>query len=213
MHKSLSAQVVGMTSRDDRSRLHVEIPVETKQAMKDEDGPMWKLIDEGVRMALGLDEGSTEAAIERRLEEIDQERGEISEQIEELNARLDQLAAMEDDLEKRLHNIRERKESHDERLCTILDEMANDNRNRPAQAWMSAIKEAATLEYGSDSKNNIRRIFEDLRNAALEEDYAIESARLSRSASTQPQAAAADGGNDWKALSNGADGDGGESDE
>jgi TolA-binding protein len=187
-------EVVSVTDREDRCRVHVEIPVETKQAMKDSDGPMWKLIDEGVRMALGLDEGSTEAAIVQRLKEIKQERNELHDQLESVESRLDELDTIEDDLEERLEHIREQKESHYERLDSILSQMLSDERNRPVMAWMPEVKEAAVMEYGSDSKQNVRRIIEDLRSHALEEGYAIESDRLSRSASVSGQPANADGG-------------------
>jgi hypothetical protein len=198
--------VVGVTSREDRSQTHLEIPVETKQAMKEADGPMWKIVDEGVRMALGLDEGSTEAAIEQRLDEITQERNELRDQLGSIESRLDELDTIEADLEERLEHIRNEKQSHYERLDSILSQMLNDDRNRPVMAWMPEVKEAAVMEYGSDSKDNIRRIIEDLRNHALEEGYAIKSERLSRSTTVGGQPANADGGDsDLRILS--GDGD------
>lgn len=195
-----------MTSREDRARVQVEIPIETKQALKEKDESMWKLIDEGVRMALGLDEGSTEAAIEQRLDEITQERNELRDQLDSIESRLDELDAIEADLEERLEHIQNEKESHYERLDSILSQMLSDDRNRPVMAWMPEVKEAAVMEYGSDSKDNIRRIIEDLRSHALEEGYAIESDRLSRSTTVGGQPANADGGDsDLRILS--GDGD------
>lgn len=195
-----------MTSREDRARVQVEIPIETKQALKEKDESMWKLIDEGVRMALGLDEGSTEAAIEQRLDEITQERNELRDQLDSIESRLDELDAIEADLEERLEHIQNEKESHYERLDSILSQMLSDDRNRPVMAWMPEVKEAAVMEYGSDSKDNIRRIIEDLRSHALEEGYAIESDRLSRSTTVGGQPVNADGGDsDLRIL--GGDGD------
>jgi len=174
--------------------------------MKEADGPMWKIVDEGVRMALGLDEGSTEAAIEQRLDEITQERNELRDQLGSIESRLDELDTIEADLEERLEHIRNEKQSHYERLDSILSQMLNDDRNRPVMAWMPEVKEAAVMEYGSDSKDNIRRIIEDLRNHALEEGYAIKSERLSRSTTVGGQPANADGGDsDLRILS--GDGD------
>jgi len=186
-----------MTDRTDRSRLHVEIPVETKQALKDADGPMWQLINEGARMALGLDEDSTEAAIEQRLEDLAQERSEISAQVESLHKRLDELDKMEAELQDRLENIREKKETHNERLDDILDEMCNDERSRQVIAWMKQVRDAAMHEYGTDSKNNIDRVIADLRKRATEQGRPIEPSRFARS--PQPQAnvqASTDGGED-----------------
>lgn len=195
---SLCTEVVEMTDRDDRSRLHVEIPVETKQALKDADGPMWQLINDGVRMALGLDEGSTEAAIEQRLEEMRKERSEVSAQAEALHKRLDELDAMEEELEDRLANIREKKASHKERLDDVLDAMCKDERQRQVIAHMQLVRDAAMHEYGSDSKNNIDRVISDLRKRATEQGRDIMPSRFSRTPPAGPSTAQAanDGGED-----------------
>jgi len=71
-----------MTRRDGRKSWGAELPVETIEALKKEakesDLPQWKVADQALRMYLGLDEGSTEAALERQLEdarkELEQQR-------------------------------------------------------------------------------------------------------------------------------------------
>lgn len=190
-----------MTSRENRSRVDAEIPIETKQALKNADEPIWKLLDEGARIVLGLDEGSTEAAIEQRLSEVRQERREISDQLDNLQNRVDDLDDMESDLEANLEDIRQKKESHKERLDQVLDEMESDAQDRPVVAWMSDLREASTQEYGSTSKENIRRVVEDLRERSVEQNRAIVPSRLTRSANagstSQP---VADGGSDSSDL-------------
>lgn len=186
-----------MTSRENRVQCAAEIPIETKQALKDADAPIWKLLDEGARIVLGLDEGSTEAALEHRLEEIRSERNEISDQLQILESRLDDLEEMEADIEDRLAGVRERKQSHKERLDEILESMEADSRNRPFMAWMPDVRDAAVKEYGSESKENIRRVVEDLRKQATQENFAVGHDRLSRNAPTQQSTpSAADGGVD-----------------
>jgi len=198
-----------MTSRDDRVQCAAEIPIETKQALKDADAPIWKLLDEGARIILGLDEGSTEAALEHRLEEIQAERREISDELEILESRLDDLEDMEQDVQDRLDDVRDRKQSHKDRLNDILEDMEADSRNRPFMAWMPDVREAALHEYGSESKENIRRVVEDLRKQATEESFAVSYDRLSRTGASQQQtAAAADGGiedDDFRALKGDSD--------
>jgi len=198
-----------MTSREDRVQCAAEIPIETKQALKEADAPIWKLLDEGARIVLGLDEGSTESALEHRLEEIRSERREISDQLENLESRFDELEEMEAELEGRLENIRQRKQSHKDRLDEILENMAADPRDRPFMAWMPDVRDAALREYGSESKENIRRVVEDLRQHALEENYAISSSRLSRNGATGTAEAAADGGveqdDDFRVISGDSD--------
>lgn len=194
-----------MTDRDDRARVHVEIPVETKQALKDADGPMWQLINEGARMSLGLDEGSTESGIEQRIEDLEQERSEVSAQVESLHKRLDQIDEMKEELEERLQNIREKKETHNQRLDNILDQMCKDERSRQVIAWMGEVRDAAMHEYSSDSKNNIDRVIADLRKRAAEQGRPVEPSRFSRSQTTNVQAAADGGDDDLRVLNGGSD--------
>lgn len=182
-----------MTSRDGRTQLAIEIPIETKNALKEADGTMWETVDEGVRMVLGLDQGSTEAAIESQLQDIRQERREIQEQLSNLESRLEDLDEREENLETKLADIREKKQSHKQRLFAILDEMEGDERDRPALAWSTNLKDAAVHEYGSKSTDNIARVVEDLRTLAAEENYQIAPHRLTRSPAANNTAKATDG--------------------
>lgn len=197
---SIYAEVVGMTSRDNRNSIRVEIPVETKQALKESDEAMWRLVDEALRLSLGLDEGSTEAAIEARLEDVQDERSELLEQREEIEHRLTELDEQEEDLEQKLADLREKKASHKERLFKILNEMEKDDRGRNILAWSADLKEAASHEYGSQSKDNIRRVIEDVRQLATEEGYAIAADRLSRNTASGTAAAADGGSKDLRVL-------------
>lgn len=196
-----------MSSREGRKQVAVEIPIETYQEMKDAESAMWEIVDEGARIVLGLDEGSTEAALENRLNDVRQERTEIENQFESLESRLDDLESMEADLTDQLESVRQKKETHRERLDAILDAMADDQQNRPVIAWMEDLRDASTHEYGSESKENIRRVIEDLRNRAAEEMYAISPHRLTRTGSVQGQNANADGGDDsdLRVLSDGGE--------
>jgi DNA repair exonuclease SbcCD ATPase subunit len=176
--------------------------------MKDADGPMWKIVDEGVRMALGLDQGSTEAAIEHRLGDLQTERSKLSDQLESIQSRLEQVESMEEDLESRLSRIREKKQSHRDRLDEILESMEEDTRSRPVTAWMSDIKEASLYEYGNESKDNIDRVIGDLRQRATEEGYSISPDRFSRTvAANSNLQSSADGGEDedFRVLKGGDD--------
>jgi len=199
-----------MTSRENRVQCAAEIPIETKQALKDADAPIWKLLDEGARIVLGLDDGSTEAALEHRLEEIRSERREIGEQVEILESRLNDLEDMEEEAQARLNDIRDKKESHKQRLNQILENMEADSRDRPFMAWMPDVREAALHEYGSESKDNIRRVVEDLRKQATEGSFAVSYDRLTRNGPSQQRAmSSADGGmdedDDFRVVSGGSD--------
>lgn len=188
-----------MTSRDGRKAIGVEIPVETREAVKDQDGAMWQVIDQAVRMYLGLDEGSTEHALERRIEDLEQERDGLLEQRESIDNQIDDLDDRIDDLRTQLEELQEKKASYKEQLDSILDEML-DHPDRNVLAWMSDIRDAATDEYGRDTKSNIDRVISDLRERRTERALAIEDFRFNRTGTAPgtsgPTQVSTDGGDE-----------------
>jgi len=156
-----------MTRRDGRKSWGAELPVETIEALKKEakesDLPQWKVADQALRMYLGLDEGSTEAALERQLEDARKELEQQRQQRQQLEQQEDQLEDRVEMLADQLEDIREQKQSYKEQLDDILENLLK-NPNQTAMAYMSEIRSAATDEYGRDTKNNIDRVVADLRD-------------------------------------------------
>lgn len=187
-----------MSNREGRRRTQAELPIETREAMKEQDMPMWKVMDQAVRMYLGLDEGSTEHALKRRIDELKDDRDGLVEQRDELNKQIENVDEQIGDLEQQLKKVREKKASYKEQLDTILDEML-ENPDRNVLAWMSEIRDAATDEYGRDTKSNIDRVISDLQNRREERALAIEEFRFNR-VGTAPgpstAQASTDGGSD-----------------
>lgn len=187
-----------MTNRDGRKATAVELPIETREALKEQDVPMWKSIDEAVKLALGLDEGSTEAALERRLEEIDSEIDSHREVIEEKEQRVEDLLETRSDLSDKLEQIRQKKQSYKEQLDTVLEEMLED-KSKNVLAWMSEIRDASVEEYGRDTDSNIERVIADLRKRRDERALAIQDHRFQRAGGTGAAGtatASTDGGED-----------------
>ena len=207
-----------MASRKGRKSWAGEIPVETLNALKEEskqsDLPMWKIVDQALRMYLGLDEGSTEAALERKLEELDDKLEEYEQKVETIQSEREELREQKQLVAEQLEEIREKKASYKEKLDEILEDMV-EHPNQTVMAYMSEIKDAATDEYGQPTKDNISRVIADLKDRRDERDLEIPDHRFKRTAASvsSNQPAAADGGQsqpDLKFLSESADESGGE---
>lgn len=207
-----------MTRREGRKTWAGELPVETIHAIKKEskesDMPMWKIVDQACRMYLGLDEGSTEAALERKLEELDDKLTEYEQKVESIENEREELREQKQLISEQLEEIREKKASYKERLDEILEDML-ENPNKTVMAYMSDIRDAATDEYGRDTKDNIDRVMADLRDRRTERGLEIPDHRFKRTSAsvTSDGPAAADGGQsqpDLKFLSESADEYGGE---
>lgn len=188
-----------MTSRKGRKLWSGEVPVETLQELKKEasesDLPQWKVVDQALRMYLGLDEGSTEAALERQLEDARTELEQRRQQREQIEQEEDQLEDRLDMLSDQLENIREQKQSYKEQLDEILENLL-ENPNQTAMAYMSEIRSAATDEYGRDTKNNISRVIADLHDRRDKRGLEIPDTQFKRTGAsvTSDAPAAADGG-------------------
>lgn len=193
--------VVGMSSRQGRHRTNMELPVEVKDAMKECDEPMWKVVDKAVRMYMGMDQASTEHALDRRIDELEERVESLEDEIDQKQREKEEALELLEELKDKREQIREKKESHRERLDNILDEMLNQQQ-KVVMAWMSELKEAATEEYGDPSSSNIERVVGDLRTRRDERNLAIPDNRFRRSAGAMNHTLAqTDGADDtpaWK---------------
>jgi len=176
-----------VTNRDGRKATAVELPLETREAMKDEDSAMWKIVDEAVRMYLGMGAESTEAGIERRLEELRSERAEHLDVIQERANRVREIDEIAEDLETQLETLREKKATYHEQLDAILEAM-QEHPDRNVLAWMSEIRDAAIDEFGNDTSSNLDRVINDLRDRRDEQDLEIPDHRFRKSSGPSPQA-------------------------
>lgn len=197
-----------MADRDGRKATAVELPIEVREAMKDEDAAMWKVVDEAVRMYLGIGTESTEAGIERRISELERERNEHLEAIQERANRIQEIDDLLEDLVADLESLREKKASYDEQLHTILEEL-QESSMKTVLAYQSEIRQAAIDEYGQDTQGNIERVVNDLRKRSEESNYAIADHQFRTTSGPTPtsgQTATADGGEDGLELSSLMDG-------
>jgi len=174
-----------MTSRKGRKAWAGELPVETLTALKEEssesDLPAWKIVDQALRMYLGLDEGSTEAALERQLEEIEDELETFEERQQRIQRERKEKEERMQLLKEQLEEVREKKATYKEQLEDILSRMVSEQ-STTVMAYMEPIREAAIDEYGRDTKDNIDRVIANLQQHATKEDFQVEPHRFKRTA-------------------------------
>ncbi|WP_254810703.1 hypothetical protein [Natronosalvus amylolyticus] len=172
-----------MASRKGRKLWSGEIPIETREELKqesiDSDIPMWKIVNQALRMYLGLDEGSTEAALERQLEELQIDLRRSREQQQRIENEREELEKRAELVSEQLEAIRDKKDEYGDQLESILESLQS-NRNKTVMAYIPQVREAAVEEYGRDTDKNITRVIADLRSKRDKWGYEIPDHQFKR---------------------------------
>lgn len=192
-----------MTSRDGRERVSAELPKETKEALKQSDEPMWKLIDESVRTALGIGEETTETAFRRRIETIESELSKLDAEIDSLCNERETLQDRLEDERTRLDEYLDKQDAITEIQDRILDELSVSDIS--VYGHKSDLQELARREYGHETTENIEKVIGDLKDRRRERDVTISPGQFTRNA--RGQAVMTDGDPKFKALREQGDGD------
>lgn len=186
-----------MASRDGRRMWAGELPVEIVDAVKDEargsEEAMWEIMAESAKMYLGLEDASTEAAVKRHIDRLEDEVGVLESNLEtiqeDLSRKRDRLSSYEDKLE----TIQDEKQSYEDRITTILDDLV-DNANKKIIAHRPEIRSLATDQYGKPSPDNRQSVKEDIWQQAMAEQRDVSPHQFSDSMrGSSPQTATTDG--------------------
>jgi seryl-tRNA synthetase len=154
-----------MTSRDGRQATHVELPTETLEALEEEKSrtgkSLWELLDQGARMVVPVDD-TTEQALERRLEKIEQDKQRLQEEIAQRQEELSELETKADNVETKLTELRERQSTIEELYNEILATL-EANPGQHIYACKSTLDEIATREYGRPTESNVESVIIDIQ--------------------------------------------------
>lgn len=180
-----------MPSRDGRKQWAGYLPVETVDAMKDADEPMWKIVDEAVKMTLGLQDASTEEGYERRLAELREQRDQLEEEIESKQERLDRIDEKIERVSEQYQAYLDSRESYLSRIDGILDGLL-DEPQKSIFAFKGELSEAAKQEYGRPTSENVQKVIEDAKDRRDERGLGINDSRFTDHM-TNGQVAHADG--------------------
>lgn len=186
-----------MTSRKGREAIRAELPKETKEALKASDKPMWKVIDESVRMSLGVGDADTEQAFRRRIERLEQERENVQSQIDSLNKELEGIEQRIEDEQTRLEQYLDERDSIEEVQDEVLDAIAGTSMS--VYAKRSELCELARREYGHETDKNIKKAISDLKERRDEREMTIADSQFRENVNTK-QAGTPDGGLGLKSM-------------
>ena len=186
-----------MTSRKGREHVAAEISKEAKQALKEADEPIWKQIDEAVRVMKGLDDVTTEEAFRRRIDTLLQKKKNVQSQIDDLQSELDQLEQEIEDEQNRFDEFLAERDSIQEIQDDVLDDI--ENTSMSVFARKSRLRELARREYGHETDENIQKAISDLKDRRDELGLQIRDSQFSENVRSSPTAVA-DGDPQFKAL-------------
>lgn len=169
-----------MTNRDGRQQTHVELPVETMKALKDEKErtgqPLWELIDQGARMVVQVDD-STEKALQRRIDNLCEKEKTLVQEIEQRETELEQVQQKRADAEDKLSQLREQRETIEELYNEIITTLQS-NPKRNIMSCKSTLDEIATREYGRPTQSNVDEVIQDVREHCESNDIDIDAHRI-----------------------------------
>lgn len=186
-----------MTSRKGREHVAAEISKEAKQALKESDEPMWKQIDEAVRVMKGLDNVSTEEAFERRINTLLQKKENVQSQISDLQSELDGLEQEIEDEQRRFEQYLDERDSIVEIQDRVLDDI--EHTSKSVFARKADLRDLARREYGHETDENIQKAISDLKDRRDEREMQIRDLQFTENVATSAPAMA-DGDTQFKAL-------------
>lgn len=164
---------------DDRADTHLQLPVEIHDAIKEEDDPMWRVVSDAVQLYLGVDSDSL-AALNRRIEELDDRIQEREESIQEIESARKELSDRRDRLESQIEEIRSERREYETILDDIIDSLESDPTLGVA-SQQSDLRTAAELKNnGVASEEAIELVCSELRTRAHERDASVSERQLRR---------------------------------
>lgn len=187
-----------MKNRDGRQQTHVELPVETMKALKEEKKrtgqPLWELIDQGARMIVQVDD-STEKALERRINNLAENEERLVQEIEQRENELEQVQQKRADAEAKLAQLREERDSIEELYNEIVTTLQNDPKCNIFRC-KSTLDEIATREYGRPTESNVDEVISDVQAYCEDNDIDIDSHRITTTNTAHTSTQRASDGND-----------------
>jgi seryl-tRNA synthetase len=196
-----------MTSRDGRHRTNLELPVETLEALREEKDrtgqPLWELVDQGARMIVQVDD-STEKALQRRLEDVRDDKERVQDEITQRQQELERLKEKEADVEQKLTELREEQDTIEELYTEIVATLQN-NPKRNIYSCKATLDKIATREYGRPTESNVEAVITDIREYCEDNDIDIADHRVGTSNTAFAQPQTSDGGEPFLRSVDGAD--------
>ena len=160
-----------MTSRKGRESVRVEIPKEVKEALKEDDKPMWEGITDSVRMNYGIADADTEPAFRRRIERLEQRIVNLKSEKEEVEQELSTLEQARDDEQRALEQYLDERETIETIQDRILETLAGTSLSVRSQS--ADLREIARRQHGHETDDNIDKVISELKDRRDEQGYDV----------------------------------------
>lgn len=158
---------------------NIDIDDDLHAALKDKDRSMKDYVNATIREDLGLDDLSSEDAVQRRISQKEDELRDVRKEREQLEAREDSLAEEIERLEEKIEVIEANSQSITETIDGILDDMV-DNPRKHVFVALPVVKRAA-----SEHDVTAGDIMQALRDRADERELNIEEERFRKKSAAQ----------------------------
>jgi chromosome segregation ATPase len=166
-------------SRDSRESVHLEIPVEVKEAIQMEDETMWKTVTDAVRVYLAVDTDSL-AALQRQSDRLENDITDIETRIQSLDEDRKELVDKKERVQSRIDDIKESRRSYEEILDTVIDNLADD-RSLGLGSQSGELEAAAKIRNdGIATDESIEQVCCDVRSRVDERDVELDPRQLHR---------------------------------
>lgn len=151
-----------MTSRKGRVSVHVELPEETREALKEADEPMWKVLHNSVKTNLGLGDVETEQALQNRVNRLVQREENVQSEIEDREDELETILADKKAAQAQLDAYLKERDSIETIQRRVLEAVAGTSMSVYSQ--ISDLRDLAEQEYGRATDENIEKAIVDLED-------------------------------------------------
>lgn len=170
-----------MTS-DDRQGVHVELPVETHQALRDADENMWEIINQAVKIHLAVDT-DTLAALNRAKERYETRIEQHEEDIQELEASKSELVDQKEHIEEQIQKLRQEYDDYENIIHKIVSALEED-KSLNIESQRKHLEAAAEIQNnGVVTENAINEVCGDVRAHVQNSTSNIAVDRLYRNSS------------------------------
>jgi len=188
-----------MTS--DRVGVYADLPVNIVQYLDEEASKTakskWEILAESLELYFGIDPADDPDALERAICRLQEDMDDIESSIDELTDQLERKRSQVHMLESKREDIIDERESYDDLLDDLLDQLAK-NDFRAIALTKSGLKEAAWSKFGRATDSNIQKVIDDMRDRAEATGRKIAPWKwdpsIPKSGNRNPVTAAADGG-------------------
>jgi chromosome segregation ATPase len=166
-------------SQDSRESVHLEIPIEVKEAIKMEDETMWKTVTDAVRVYLAVDTDSL-AALQRQADRLENDITDIETRIQSLDEDRKRLVDKKERVQSQIDDIKECRRSYEEILDAVIDNLADD-RSLGLGSQTAELEAAAEIRNdGIATDESIEQVCCDVRSRVNERDVDLDPQQLHR---------------------------------